>query len=237
MQLYVLVDYDNVHEADRRVGLAHVITKIARLVDANIITDDVDRLAFRLYGGWFQEASLSRSAQRLTGELQAAFPTSAMLAGKARILQVEFARALLADPRNNLTHTYRAHGQAPRLSCQNAPYIRCTASHACPIRGVADFINLERCSQSGCAVTPTGILKKEEQKLVDSMLISDIAYLSYRAHEKAIVVVSADDDIWPGVVSALVVGTGIQRVFPKPNYGVRNRYAIPGTANYQQVTF
>ncbi|MDP3859826.1 MAG: hypothetical protein Q8Q73_18860 [Stagnimonas sp.] len=236
MNFNVLVDYDNVHDQDRRLGLSHVISKITAVLSPQLPTA-ITRLTFRLYGGWFQDTGLSRSAQRLGADISA-YPSTASINGQAGVVQVEFARALFANPRSDLTHTFRPKGQAPRLSCEAAPYRKCSLAAACPIKHIATFINQEQCDSSGCSVTPSDILNKEEQKLVDTMIVSDIAYLATRTTDPAIGVVSADYDIWPGIVSALAFGTSVLHVHPKPKYGIRkNRYAVPLHAKYIALSF
>jgi uncharacterized LabA/DUF88 family protein len=69
--------------------------------------------------------------------------------------------------------------------------------------------------------TPAAVLRKLEQKLVDTMMVADMIYLA-RADNAAIAVVSSDDDMWPGILSGLVAGaqlihiqtTGVKRVLP-----------------------
>lgn len=218
------------------MGLGHVISKITAVISPQL-PPAVTRLAFRLYGGWFEDTKVSRSAQKLGADITA-YPSTANINGQPGVVQVEFARALLANPRSDLTHTFRPKGQAPRLTCEATPYRKCSSATACPISHIANFINLERCNSSGCSVTPVDILNKQEQKLVDTMIVSDISYLATQATSPAIAVVSADYDIWPGIVNALAFGTSVLHVHPKPNYGIRkNRYAVPSRAAYFPLSF
>ncbi|WP_421794284.1 hypothetical protein [Hydrocarboniphaga effusa] len=236
MNFNILVDYDNVYDHDRRLGLPHVISKITAVISPHLPVA-VNRLSYRLYGGWFEEAKLSRSAQKLGASITT-YPTAANINGNAGVVQVDFARALFSNPRNHLTHTFRPRGQVPRLSCEASPYRRCTVTAQCPLIHLAAFINSEQCHSSGCPVTPADILKKEEQKLVDTMIVSDIAYLATQDVTSAIAVVSADYDIWPGIVNALAFGKGVVHVHPKPNYGIRrNRYAVPIGSSYVPLSF
>ena len=55
------------------------------------------------------------------------------------------------------------------------------------------------------------VLQKWEQKLVDTMLVSDLIFLATRG-ERDLVVVSSDDDIWPGIRTALQLGARVTQV-------------------------
>jgi uncharacterized LabA/DUF88 family protein len=236
MQLNVLIDYDNVHEHDRRIGLSHVIAKITRLIDSQSIAG-ITRIVCRLYGGWFDSASPTRTAQFLTTEIQAHYPSTTAMSATSVIVDVQFAKALLADPANVLTHTFRPYGQPPRLVCTPTPYRHCLLPGSCPLAPIASFINRGACTQSQCTTTPSDLLTRAEQKLVDTMLVADISHLAYAERKPLIVVVSADDDIWPGILSALLVGTAVHRIYPKPGFGVRKRYVVPRSAAYTHSVF
>ena len=79
------------------------------------------------------------------------------------------------------------------------------------MRHVADFLEEQRCPGNGCTVRQNDVLQKWEQKLVDTMLVSDLIFLATRG-ERDLVVVSSDDDIWPGIRTALQLGARVTQV-------------------------
>ena len=60
------------------------------------------------------------------------------------------------------------------------------------------------------------VLPEAAQKMVDTMMVADIIYIANRG-DQALAVVTSDDDIWPGILSAMIVGTQILHVQPKPS--------------------
>jgi hypothetical protein len=101
---------------------------------------------------------------------------------------------------------------------------------------VADFINNKKCSESGCTVTPKVLFRTVgEQKLVDTMLVADAIHLSHQG-ERMLAIVTSDDDVWPGIISARVIGTHVIHV----RTGMSSSHAsyddgVPG--KYTEVSF
>src|SRR5208282_577710 len=67
------------------------------------------------------------------------------------------------------------------------------------------FFLVGKCPDSSCARTAEQFLKRSEQKLVDTMIVSDLIHLASTG-ESAIAVVSSDDDLWPGMLMAMSKG-------------------------------
>ena len=66
------------------------------------------------------------------------------------------------------------------------------------------------------------------------MLTADILNVAWRSHEP-VVVVSSDDDLWPSIQSALVLGVPTVQVHTRPGGIARNPYVRPGQAGYLAV--
>jgi hypothetical protein len=92
-----------------------------------------------------------------------------------------------------------------------------------------------QCPELGCDVDLASVLTKPEQKLVDTMLTVDVLHLA-RATTEAIVVVSADDDIWPGIQAALLYGARIIHVHSLPGRTTPAHYAALASGHYRQVS-
>ena len=99
----------------------------------------------------------------------------------------------------------------------------------CVLAALPDFINNETCPQVGCSVTRRMLLRGAgEQKLVDTMLVADLIYLS-RIGEASVGIVSSDDDVWPGIISALVAGTRVLHVLTgNPTSPIGYTDGLPG---------
>ena len=140
------------------------------------------KMECRLYGGWFDETSLSLHAQRLLPELRREFPSSMAVADRDGtqivLVRAELALTLACDPRVELTHTYRRRSLPPRLQCMAAPFPDCADPSRCPVASLDPFIRDGACPIDGCVVTPRMVLERAEQKLVDSMIVIDLVHLA-----------------------------------------------------------
>ena len=198
----------------------------------------VRRVVCRLYGGWLYRDVASRSAERLIPELRRDFPCSMPLIGATRaqsvLVRAELARSLACDPAVVLTHTYRRRSLPPTLRCEPAPFRDCFTPARCPVARLDPFIRNSSCPIDDCPVEPATVLKRDEQKLVDSMLVVDLMHFS-ETETEPLVVVSADDDLWPGIRFALLRGTSIIHVIPRHGRAGRGRYRRLETETYSQV--
>ncbi len=78
------------------------------------------------------------------------------------------------------------------------------------------------------------MLAREEQKLVDSMLVVDLIHFAETTDEP-LVVVSADDDLWPGIRFVLLRSARVIHVIPRRGRVDRKRYRSLETESYSQV--
>lgn len=238
LSVLALVDYDNVPVLHRNRGVEHVIGRILDTVGPGAFTSG-EHVRIRLYGGWLEESSLSRSAQVLTAELSQSFPKAVNIVhGQAQttvIVAPELATSLLINPRRILENTYRPKGMPQGLRCEQPPYAGCIDSHSCPLFPMHAFISSTGCPTQGCGVELTDIVKRAEQKLVDGMLITDLVYLAHTG-EFSVMVVSSDEDIWPGILSAITLGTRVYHLHPKPGRTTPARYSSGVGPNYVELT-
>jgi hypothetical protein len=232
-----LVDYDNVPELERNRGPVHVVT---RIVDSlGPLLPHETEIRFRLYGGWFQGANLSRRAQQLLPMLQSNFPRTMTPAagGTPLLVRAEFALALESAPGRYLTHTYRDRALPTNVRCTSLPYRGCRAPAACPIAPLEALLRDGQCPELHCSVGLEAVLTKPEQKLVDTMLTVDVLHLARVAAANRIVVVSADDDIFPGIQAALLLGAQVVHVHPLPGRTTPPHYASLASGHYSQHSF
>lgn len=201
--MIVLVDYDNL-----RLGRRTLSHFVARLLDGVGTKRCLGERSMRcrLYGGWYDGNRLSSGAQRLAGEMQDVFPRRMRISDGSRVVRMrvtmEFARSLIGDTAL-LTHTYRRRSLPTGLKCATPPFRECARPTDCVIDGLAPFVNRSECPHPQCRVTPRDVLRRSEQKLVDSMIVVDLVRLG-QAGSELIVLVSSDDDMWPGLRAALL---------------------------------
>ncbi len=207
-----LVDYDNIPEPVARHGVLYLADRLFELLRPHLLDDT--RLAMKLYGGWYEQDKLTRKAQDLAAQL-ADFPYPIWNKERAtpQLLRItaDLAHSLEALPKKLIHSTYRLRPPARRFSCEDPLRHGCTAN-PCPLTAVVSFINNGKCPTPGCAVTPKLLFRGVgEQKLVDTMLVADAIHLSSQG-ERAVAIVTSDDDVWPGIISARVLGTHVIHV-------------------------
>jgi hypothetical protein len=200
----VLVDYDNLpHEASHQ-GLVYLADRIlARVSQA---AEPSQAMNFRLYGGWDRNNKMTKLGQDLSVQMRSKFPRSLKIGQKPVILNMQLALALEALPGKALPNTLREEPMR-KIRCETPSKTTCR-NPSCPIDPMASFLNAGRCPVDGCAAEPKMLLSRNEQKLVDTMMVADMIYLA-SSGEPVIGLVTSDDDMWPGILCALNLGANV----------------------------
>lgn len=236
--MVVLVDYDNVPELERRRGIVSLVDEVLNTIGVPRLSP-YQRLKVKLYGGWYEGNRLSRIAQGLAADV-GIFPKAfSVFDGTTKIsviVQVDLGYSLEIDPRNNIENTYRNRGIPHGLRCDPPPYPRCIDNSSCPIVAVYPFVDSGNCPTRSCPVTSADILRRGEQKLVDTMMTADMIYLAISKYPD-ICVVSSDDDLWPGIKSALLLGTNVYHIHTKPGRVTPSYYSKSAGSKYIEVSF
>lgn len=233
----ILVDYDNLDSYIRRRGVRYAVSRLLDTLGTAHVAGRRN-VIFRLYGGWFSYARLSRTAQRIAPQLRQDFPRRMTVVDEAGahtlLVQVELAWSLTFDPGVAITHTHRQRSVPPQLRCVSTPFPGCVAPSSCRIMGLEPFIREASCPANNCTVVPQMVLTREEQKLVDSMLVVDLVHLAQTTTEP-LVVVSADDDLWPGIRFVLLHGTSVIHIIPRHGEITPGTYRDLATSTYTRV--
>ena len=229
--MIILVDYDNIEIAILRLGIVHVVDRIVSRIDPTEV--DVNRrIRIRLYGGWYLNDSLTHRAQELSTDISTNFPDTKSLSDDSTkvIVSCEMAYSILADPTNHLFSTFRPRGIPGGLKAYN-PTTSCGCINInCPIVTTHDFLKNNICSVCN-TVKPKDVFYRGEQKLVDTMLTSDLIFSSNQPSNLG--VVSSDDDFWPGIKTTLANGKKVIQ-FHTRNRTTPNSYTRTTYSNYIQ---
>lgn len=210
--MWVLVDYDNIPD---RADLEGVVDRIVRSI---LTVESPGVLKLRLYGGWYLEESLTPQAIEL-GSSIGRFPRHARSPdGQIVTVRVELASALLAVPGHLLTRTFRMKQAPTNLRC--AAPLRDCKEDGCPLIGLPKLLRKRRCPGL-CERDIDALVSRNEQKMVDVMLASDLGYLAgwNSGRAQTVAIVSSDDDFLPAVYSAVSAGLHILRLLPKGESG------------------
>lgn len=211
--MIILVDYDNIPIGHRKKGLDYVTDTIVRCRLGYDLLKGTARVFIRLYAGWYKLNKLTKEAQRLSARIQKDYPKPFNLIEEKNkhtvTVNIELAYSLAIDPSKRLWHTYRTRGLPPNIECLT-PNSVCTNAQ-CPLQTVYNFFKNRNCPQPGCSVKPEDILQRPEQKLVDTMITTDLIHYATTGKQD-LCIVTSDDDLWPGITSALLNGARIVHI-------------------------
>lgn len=218
--LTILVDYDNVDKNLHGAGPVNLAKVLSSLIPSEILSRHTS-INVRLYGGWRSNAILTRSAQNLVPDLRANSPSiiSYKHEGASKVLTVNVS---LADKPIGgvayLEETLAKDRGIRKFRSSALPHHSCSNSSRC---GLSSFLNADyrtSCGTASCTVTLGDMFVRDEQKMVDTLLIADIAQLALADKSSHVVVVSSDVDMWPGVLLALKNGCSIIHIHTKQGW-------------------
>jgi hypothetical protein len=218
--MIALVDYDNIEEIIRRRGILEIVSRTIQAI-SRTATPIQSRVEFRLYGGWFWESRLSKQAQELSLQINSNFPATIPwgIPAVAVKVSVVLAQSLAASPGFLLTHTFRRRPFSDRLYCDSPSQPVC-GEISCPMHSIRTFFTDQKCPSRSCIKVQSQFLYHYQQKLVDTMLAADLIYFSAQKTYPLLAVVSSDDDMWPGIRTAIAFSSKIVQVHTRrsPNH-------------------
>ena len=235
MYMVILIDYDNIPKPILRGGLCHTVEEILGKIEFEPVAP-ITNVSCRLYGGWLKGRSLSQKAQKLSHQIHEDFPLPVYVSNETKIIvKAELVTSLACDPFNNFPNTFRIRSQLAPFRVKRFPVPGCAVPHNCPISVVDPFVYNQICTHEDCGISPETVFYRAEQKLVDSMIVVDLVHFA-TYQEEHLVLVSGDDDMWPGIRYALLKEALITHIIPKMPSRRGNPYQQLSTKNYTAVT-
>ena len=229
----ILVDYYNLPEKHRRKGVEYLVDSIV----LKLLTDhvrDTRRIDMRLYGGWYENQFLTRDAQQIATDIMDFSPKVFVSPAPVRAsvtVKVELAYSLKCDPQKHLWYTYRSKAVPRGIKCRDPKLVGCSDHTACPLTTTYYFFNRGTCPRNGCNIKKTGILQRGQQKLVDSMISSDML-LSAHLQSTHVAIVSSDDDFWPSIRTANLLGLTVFQIHTHESISTKLEYIDPQDERY-----
>ncbi|MDR1699825.1 MAG: hypothetical protein LBR68_01365 [Lachnoclostridium sp.] len=204
----VLVDYDNIADSHTRKGIQFLTDSIISLIDPSYIANP--RIVIRFYGGWYEKKRSTSRSQNLEADIRQIYPTTTVLSDRKTkvVVQCELAYGIMADPKFHLVYTFREKGIPSGLKAHH-PIKEGCHDVDCPLIHFQKFIQEKKCPKCG-HIKPEDVLYRGEQKLVDSMIITDMLHESLK--NKFVCIVSSDDDFWPGIRASIINGCKIVHI-------------------------
>lgn len=206
----VLVDYDNAFPP----SAAHTDQEISLRVERwlrrlSALMPLVELFEVRLYGGWYDDQDLSRHGSNAARTLTL-MPEFPILIAGGRVLRGSISLAVgpLILARNSpLLGTYRRRSSLPRVRLSDHPYPESCSrvDPSCPAAILQSFTKSasRQCPVESCSLVAKDAFVVHEQKMVDTLLATDLltaghSGLSYAA----VIVVSGDSDFVPPLLAA-----------------------------------
>ena len=210
----MLVDYDNAFPPGRALSDEEIALDVTRwLQSLSARYTEVGRFEVRLYGGWYDDANLSRHGGEVA-RVMTLMPEFPMRVHGGRILRGSISLALnplAALGASPLYGTYRQRGSLPRIRLSRHPYpAECAqVDPSCPAAILRSFTRSSHreCPVAACSLVASDAFVVHEQKMVDTLLATDILTAGRPPSDYSmVVVVSGDSDFVPPLLAASVIG-------------------------------
>jgi hypothetical protein len=240
--LMVLVDYDNVDRIHTRAGPVTLAKALAAIAPPSILAN-YGGVTVRLYGGWREQSTLTTMAQRLIPDIRAGSPCIVSSTHNGKVSNLRLTVELAEKPigmSSIFEQTMVKDRGLRNFRALRRPWSECANAGSCGLDNFAHLRSDTNCSNMGCSTKLSDIFVRDEQKMVDTLIVADIAHQAFVAKARNIVVVSSDTDMWPGVLLALGSGCSVIHIHTKS--GWRTQRHLLGTMDsrlrsiYQQLS-
>jgi uncharacterized LabA/DUF88 family protein len=193
---YVLIDFDNI-DRNLRTNLSGLETRLYSIISSYATYNNI---FLRFYGGWDYNKNDSFSAQNLIPWLHS-FPHSI----NKTVIGAEIVRSL-AFENVYLPYTYRK--RTKYINFQVDPNMICSHNNTCDLYRINEILKNKKCQKTSCQKYFNSAFLVDEQKLVDTMINTDILYFSLMNYGD-IYLISSDDDFIPPIRLMCSIGSNI----------------------------
>lgn len=241
--LAMLIDYDNLDVSLTRAGAVSLAKLLVPIIPISVLVR-YDSILARLYGGWRAQGALTTAAQRLIPDIRAGSPTvigSGQPSPNSRLrLTVELALGPIGVIAP-LDETFVRDRGLRKFRARRSAWPECATPGAnCGLGQYASLSHATSCSTGGCSSRLGDIFVRDEQKMVDTLIVADIAQQALVQKAPDVVVVSSDTDMWPGVLLATQVGCNVIHVHTRQGWQTQrhlmNTLGATALRLYQQLS-
>lgn len=205
----VIIDFDNYFGTDiSKITSESLELAFSELV--NLCEDkfrEFENISIRLYGGWYNEMSLTKQASGLQQLLYNVSVFPKVQNGRIINGAIEMVSELYGIPDFTWGYTYKETNgiKHVRIDFEIADELCSNNRAACPKFILYKFTKSKDkvCPVEGCNNIHKNIFKGVEQKMVDTLIACDILSIADDDMTKGIVVISDDQDHFPSLALAL----------------------------------
>lgn len=240
--LLVFVDYDNVELNLTKAGPVNLAKALASLIPEAVISRH-DEIIVRLYGGWRTHGTLTKHAQRLIPDIRSASPLVVGARRAGTTVPLKLSVELADKPLNStvpLSETLVRERSIRKFRIRGTPWPECSSPTSCGLNQLVGVTYATPCKNGACINRLGDLFVRDEQKMVDTLIVADIAYQALSRKASDIAIVSSDTDMWPGVLLAVQAGCNVTHIHTRS--GWRTQRHLMGTLgaqmnrHYQQLS-
>lgn len=240
--LLILVDYDNVDRSHKSAGAVNMAKMfVARL--PSVIFTRHQGVTVRLYGGWRTNKILTNSAQKLVPDIDSQSPTTIAISNSGVSQNVRLTVELAKGPIGSsisLEQTFVKNRELRNFRFQRVLPPKCASPSSCGFQSFSNLTYATPCGNPRCNSKLIDVFVRDEQKMVDTLIVADMAHQALAAKASDIVVVSSDTDMWPGVLLALRAGCAVTHIHTKcggqTQQHLMNTLSPQLSRNYRQLS-
>lgn len=205
----VIIDFDNYFGTDLNKitseSLEFAFSELVNLCEKKFHV--FESISIRLYGGWYNEMSLTKQASGLQQLLYNVSVFPKVQNGRIINGSIEMVSELYGIPDFTWGYTYKETNgiKRVRIDFDKVDDICSNNRDSCPKFILYNITrNKERkCKVEGCNSVHKDIFKGIEQKMVDTLIACDILSFADEDTTKGLVVISDDQDHFPSLALAI----------------------------------
>lgn len=205
----IIIDFDNFFGTDLSLinseSLELSFSELVNLCESKF--RDFDSISIRLYGGWYNEMSLTKQASSLQQLLYNVNVFPKVQKGKVINGSIEMVSELYGIPNFKWGYTHKETNgiKRVRIDFDKVDYVCSNNRDSCPKFILYNFTRNKdkKCKVEGCNSIHKDIFKGIEQKMVDTLIACDILSFAEEEKTKGMVVISDDQDHFPSLALAL----------------------------------
>lgn len=236
------MDFDNVEAGLKAAGPVGLARLLVTLVPEAVLARH-DAALVRLYGGWRAQGNLTNLAQRLVPDIRSSSPTVVPVRHTGQRHQLRLTVELADCPIGTtapLQEMLVKDRDLRKFRTRPSGWAQCAAPSTCGFGNVAGLTHATPCGNLGCASRLGDVLVRDEQKMVDTLIVADLAFQALSARATDVVVVSSDTDMWPGVLLALRSGCAVTHIHTRPGWRTQRHLlttlGAQAARSYQQLS-
>lgn len=236
--MIVFVDYENLPLRLRHSSIDSILDVLVEKLTRNA-DDQYDVLSFRLYSGWYSSNNMTRQAQSLSVIIQNChYPVYANVRDANNVKYTTKVDCVLAKEvlinKRTITNTLRQNRCVGEDVYYDDP-INMHCTHAdCQLPNAVLLLNRDFCAHDKCQKKPKDLIRQNSQKMVDAMIIVDIATLVFGEYER-FALVSSDSDFLPAVLLAVSQGVKVVHILEQSEIAMASN-VVGSTSKHVLIT-